>query len=378
MKHVLYALTLLAIPLCMSAQLDTSQSKLSFTADFRFRIEQDWNSRKSDGSFREDRTRLRYRARVGANYQINSWASSGLRLRTGNPDKQQDPQITLGKGFEEFGTLPIGFEKIFFKAEAHDVVLWLGKNTFPFEKSNELFWSDNVYPEGVYLKKSFQFNSKFPEQLDISGGHFISSASGTSLSNDSYFQGVQASLSFLDKEVIFFPTFYYFKNMPDVPDGNESFHFDYSILHMGARMELIEKPQITLELDYYANLEDYSDNAFISPDLKDQKNGINAAVSLGKLKNKGDWLFKVTYAYMERYAAIDFFAQNDWARWDYSSFGSADGRLTNLSGVELLGGYMIDDKLSLKLKYYQVQQIIPYGIARETGHRMRLDLDIKF
>ncbi len=77
----------------------SSNSKLSFNADFRFRVEQDWNSRKSDGSYRDNRTRLRFRARVGFHYQLNDWASFGARICTGNPLKQQYPQITLGTAF---------------------------------------------------------------------------------------------------------------------------------------------------------------------------------------------------------------------------------------------------------------------------------------
>ena len=104
---------ILLVPTIGFAQNDTTNTKkLSFTGDFRFRIEQDWNSRKSDGAYRDDRTRLRYRVRFGFNYQYNQWISFGARIRTGNPIKQQDPQLTLGDGFKEFSTLPIGFEKI--------------------------------------------------------------------------------------------------------------------------------------------------------------------------------------------------------------------------------------------------------------------------
>ena len=70
-------------------------------------------------------------------------------------------------------------------------------------------------------------------------------------------------------------------------------------------------------------------------------------------------------------------AQNDWARWDYSSYGSPDGRLTNFNGIELVAGFMVDKKVSLKMKYYLVEQLIPYGTAKETGSRIRLDLDVR-
>lgn len=70
-------------------------------------------------------------------------------------------------------------------------------------------------------------------------------------------------------------------------------------------------------------------------------------------------------------------AQNDWARWDYSSYGSGDGRHSNLEGLALSGALEIDRKMNLKMTFYQVNQLIPYGISKETGSRIRLDLDVK-
>jgi hypothetical protein len=40
-------------------------------------------------------------------------------------------------------------------------------------------------------------------------------------------------------------------------------------------------------------------------------------------------------------------------------------------------GYMLADKLSLRTKFYLVEQIVPYGMAKETNSRIRFDLDIK-
>ena len=137
------------------AQKDSTRTKLSFTGDFRFRVEQDWNSRKPDGTYRDDRTRLRYRARFGVSYDYKDWMSIGIRLRTGDPKKQQDPHLTLGDGFKEFSTLPIALEKVYANFSHKWFSAWIGKNTFPFEKQNELFWSDNVFPEGISLRGKF-------------------------------------------------------------------------------------------------------------------------------------------------------------------------------------------------------------------------------
>ena len=370
-------LILLIIPTVLLAQIDSIIPRLSFEGDFRFRVEQDWNSKKSDGSFRENRTRLRYRLRAGVEYS-DKWYSTGFRIRTGNPIKQQDPQLTLGDGSKEFGTLPIGLEKVYFQGEWSKFKFWVGKNTFPFEKSNELFWSDNVYPEGIAFEKSFESNSKLINNVNIKAGHFIISANGKSLENDSYFQGYQIYLKILKNRLELFPSIYLFRNVPNIPDGYKTFDMDYSILHLGTRFNILKTPMLDIECDYYYNFENYNKNDSISTNFKEQKSGITVGLKYGSLKQKGDWLFKTSYAYLQQYSVLDFMSQNDWARWDYSSFGSPDGRLTNYSGIELVAGYTIDKNVSIKIKYYAVQQLIPYGTTTETGSRIRFDLDFKF
>lgn len=377
-RNIVLALCLLLL-ICfqVSAQTDTLLSKISFDLDFRFRIEQDWDSKKSDGTFRDDRTRLRYRLRTGATYQ-NDWYSFGFRIRTGDPNKQQDPQLTLGKGLEEFGTLPIGFEKIFFKGEFQNFNFWLGKNTFPFEKNNELFWSDNVYPEGVYVGHNFEIEDKIIQKISLKAGHFILSSNGGSFLGDAYFQGLQTAINIQDELFKFFPSIYFFRNIPNIPDGNHPFELDYTILHFGGRLAPIKNQDLILDFDYYQNIEEYEDNVFIGENLADQKTGFSIGLQYGSLKNPNDWKFKITYTDLEKYAALDYMAQNDWARWDYSFFGSPDGRLTNFKGIELVGGYKINRKINLIAKYYYVNQIIPLGEFKETNQRFRLDLDVKF
>ena len=136
MSKILAILALL-LPLTTIGQLDSIKSKLSYYGDFRFRIEQDWNSRKSDGSLRDDRSRLRYRLRSGVVYHHNERISFGLR--TGNPIKQQDPQLTLGDVSKEFGTLLIGLERAYFEAKWNVLDLRLGKMDFLFKRTTNYF-----------------------------------------------------------------------------------------------------------------------------------------------------------------------------------------------------------------------------------------------
>ena len=105
---------------------------------------------------------------------------------------------------------------------------------------------------------------------------------------------------------------------------------------------------------------------------------LSASLSYGQLKERKDWLLMCTYANLGRFAAVDYFAQNDWARWDYSGQGSPDGRLTNFQGMRVTAGYAIRKNFVLKLNYYKVAQLVSQGATKETGDRIRLDLDIKF
>ncbi len=360
------------------SQEATKLKKLNFNADLRLRTEQDWNSRKSDGTYRDDRFRLRFRVRAQLEYKPNDWASFGIRFRTGYAEKQQDPHLTIGDGYHELESVPIGFDKLFFKIQKKWFTGWLGRNTFPFEKSNELYWSDNVSLDGVYLSAKVETSPTWIDGITYSGGLFTMLNSYDTFTDDSFIGIIQIKTEHLNKRLKVFPSFYHFNRMPNIPDGNETFRFDYSIIQLGAEALAFEHPRITLGLDLYQNLQNYDKNESIQDGFKDQKTGFVASVVWGTLAEKGDFALGGYFTYLERYSAVDFIAQNDWVRWDYSGQGSRDGRLTNFKGLELMTGYRISKMLQLKIRYFMVEQLIPYGSAIENGNRIRLDIDFRF
>ncbi len=360
------------------SQENDKQKKLNFKADLRLRTEQDWNSRKSDGTYRDDRFRLRFRVRAQLEYKPNDWASFGIRFRTGYAEKQQDPHLTIGDGYHELESVPIGFDKLFFKIQKKWFTGWLGRNTFPFEKSNELFWSDNVSLDGVYVSAKVATSPTWIDGITYSGGLFTMLNSFSTFADDSFIGILQIKTEHLNKRLKVFPSFYHFNSMPNIPDGNETFRLDYTIVQLGAEALVFESPRITMGLDLYQNLQNYNKNESIQDDFKDQKTGFVGSVVWGNLAKKGDFALGAYFTYLERYAAVDFIAQNDWVRWDYSGQGSRDGRLTNYKGLELMTGYRISKMLQLKIRYFMVEQLIPYGSAIENGNRIRLDIDFRF
>lgn len=377
-RPIFWVLIMLLPIVGLFAQEEPKQKKLKFSADAKFRFEQDWDSRKSDGTLREDRFRIRFRVRAGLNYSPNDWASFGIRFRTGYAEKQQDPNLTIGDGYHEFESVPIGMDKLFFRIRHKSIDGWLGRNTLPFERQNELFWSDHVAIDGAYLSSKHEMHADWIDDIAYSGGIFTMLNSFGTFDDDSFIGIVQVTTSHLDRRLRLFPTFYLFKSMPDVPDGNESARFNYKIAHLGAKALIFDQPKISLGIDIYQNLQNYANNQSIPDELKDQKTGIVFNALYGSLAEKGDMAFGLDLTYLERYAAVDFIAQNDWVRWDYGSQGSRDGRLTNYKGISLMTGYRISKMLQIKVRYFTVEQLIPYGPSLENGNRIRFDIDFKF
>ena len=378
-KRMLFFLLVLSLGgLSLFGQEKPKPKKVRFNADLRLRAEPDWNSRKSDGTYRDDRIRFRFRVRAGITYKPKDWVSFGFQARTGYPEKQQDPQLTIGDGYHEFESVPVGFDKLYAKIHKNWFEGWLGRNLYPFEKLNELFWSDNVPLDGVYLSASFKSSPEWIDNIRYAGGLFTMLNSFSTFTNDSFIGIAQIKTTHWDNRLKVFPTFYHFNRMPDIPDGNETFRFNYTILQLGAEALIFEHPKITVGLDLYQNIQNYNENDDIPEALKNQKKGFVTSAVWGGLDKKGDFALGFYYTYLERYAAVDFIAQNDWVRWDYSGQGSRDGRLTNLKGLELITGYRISKMLQVKVRYFVVEQLVPYGVALETGNRVRLDLDFRF
>lgn len=360
------------------AQDTTLNQKLILNGDFRFRVEHDWASHRADGTFRADRSRLRFRTRFGANYQYNDWASFGLRIRTGNLNDQQGPHLTLGGNGGEFSTLQIGVEKAFFKVKNKYLSAWLGKNKFPFKKQNELFWNDNVYPEGLAAHWKIPIKPNFIDALEIRVAHFILNSQNQTFDKDNYLQGVQLLSKHWNQRINFFPTFYYFNQVPNLPDGKGTQAMAYKIVHLGGQVEILKKPKFLLGIDYYHNLEVQFSTEFEQDKWENQNQGFVFSLKLGTVKKKGDWLLHLYYAYIEKYAVVDYLAQNDWARWDYSGQDATGSRLSNFQGIEARIGYALGKNFNLILRAYRVEQLLRLGAAKETGNRIRLDLNIGF
>ncbi|RLD22129.1 MAG: hypothetical protein DRI69_02125 [Bacteroidetes bacterium] len=345
--------------------------------DFRLRGEADWNSQRSDGTFRDDRTRLRFKLRFGFEYNWSDQISFGVRLRSGDPRDQQSPHSTLGKGFE---TPNFKIDKAFIRGNHKHFWWWGGKNNFPFWKQNELFWDDDVNPDGL----AFGSNIKLSERVNFkpTASYFIVYSNGQKFNTDASFSALQLAFDFgLDQIGITAASGYYRLNdIPIQSDGPGIGLLSYQFITSGVKVALKTRIPITVGADLMVNFEDYSNDSLITASgLESDKTGFVASLSIGKLQKKGDILFVYYYAYIQKYSVVDYFAQDDWVRWSYEN--TSGTRSSNFKGHEFRLAYAFGSGFNVMTRLYLVDAIKknhPEDVSRESGNRFRIDFNIKF
>ncbi len=363
--HLAVASSLLLPAIAGAAIFEKNGFKI--TCDFRARAEADFDSQRASGVPRDDRNRIRIRARLGLDYQAGDVLSFGLRLRSGSDDSHQSPHVTvLDFDDNDTGDTDFNFDKWFLKARGETAWGWIGRNSLPFWKQNELYWDDDVTLAGLGFgfktdagAGSFAFNGGY-FSLPVGMQEFAGNLAAAQL----VFSGKDFRLAagLLDVDA----------NPGDADAGRllrGNGLRDYSIW-VGSLQGKFGK--WTLGADVMHNDEGYSPN---DPDPitaahHDQTDGFVLSVKYGGTKAKGDWLGAVYYAEIETFAVHSSYAQDDWVRW-----GSAvETRGSDMEGTELRFAYALEKNMNLVARLYLVESIT----TGEDGSRLRLDFNYKF
>lgn len=350
---------------------ETSKSKLSFSGDFRGRVELDRDSRKSDGTFRHDRDRARLRLRFGINYQYSDRVTLGGRIRTGSPDSPQSPHATLGN---ELRPKSVSLDRAFARVSTNKGFFWFGKNAFPFWKQNELFWDDDVSPEG--FAGSYNLSGTGRVSVRGTGGYFfLDNPASNEFSDQSRMIAGQLVLSGKSEKVDYTIAtgLYLFTENPDQKDVHLD-DLDYQVGVISANASFKDlKYAFSIGLDIMSNLENY-DSALFN---REKTHGYVAGITVGSLRNQGDWQMRYYYANIEKYAVVARYAQDDWMRWGSSTVT----RASNFKGHEFRFSYALGAKHNLVARLYSIDGIekeSAAAIAKESGTRFRIDWNIGF
>lgn len=253
--------------------------------------------------------------------------------------------------------------------------MWGGKNTFTFLVQDEIFWDDDVTPEGVAMGFPHQFGqSKWKIRPIL--GYFIMEATGSSNGFDQK-SDVGVAQVFLDAgldpvDLTFGSGFYMFRDNEQTLDVTLD-DLDYTIAAFGVEASFKSKLPWSLGVDYMENVEDYPDTLF----NEDQTTGYIFGASVGSLKEKSNWLIAWYYAHIEKFAVVARLAQDDWLRWSTA----IDTRSSNYEGHEFRVAYAFRSAFNAMLRVYMVEGIeleTPTAVELEDGMRARLDFNMSF
>ena len=352
--------------------------KLSVYGDFRGRLEADWDSHRSDGSERNDRNRLRVRLRAGLEYKANDNISFGFRVRSGSDNSQQSPHITVVDfNDNDTGDAHFNFDKWYFKYSSGNASVWLGRNSLPFWKADELLEDDDATPAGL----GFTYKA---DQITLNAGYFSNPAGMKNFTGNTGVAQIVWNTAVGDTKLVFAggvlaidadPTN---SNNGLLLDNNGARDYTIWVGSVQASLETMNRP-LKLNLDLLHNSKDYSAS---DPDAftafhRDETDGYVVSAILGDTGDRGDWLFGYYYAHMEMFAVNNSLSQDDWVRW-----GSAtQTRASNFEGSEFRAAVGLGNNMNVVARLYIVDGIklrSATSTDKEDGNRLRIDFNWKF
>lgn len=355
-----------------------SNTNLTFYGDFRLRYELDWDSHRPNGTERPDRTRGRWRARGGFNYQLTEDWSLGVRIRSGSSHSQQSPHLTFasddpsGTGGGTRDDVDAVVDRYFVQYKHGPITAWGGRNITPFWQQNELFWDEDATLTGI----AGVYDTKVGKgTLSGIAGAFFLPDGGYELNGHMISGQLKYALPAGSSQFIFAGGIHFI----DGETGaryllNRNGERDY-LIGVGSAQWTIPIKGIPLSLgaDVFKNFENYNtaDIAPFKPATKDETLGYVFSAQLGQLKKRHDWLVGYSYAHIELFAVNASYAQDDWHRFGNGPQTDA----SDFQGHEVRLGYAISKNINLLARVYLVKSI---AAAPQDNNRFRVDLNWKF
>ena len=361
---------------------ERGDSSLSLSGDWRLRLENDWSSARSDGAERDDRLRLRARARVRLDVAMDDKWSGVLRIRSGSDDSQQSPHITL-YDFDDNDTGDADFNAdLWYGQYRHDDwKVWAGRNQINLWLQDELLLDSDVTSLGIGIDYQHQLGEgqltwkgglgSLPVGMQATSGQY--NVAQLVYERDTESHGFTLAAGYLGVD-----------GDPDDPDGsllltdNTVRDYQTGVLQAQWRQKSFGRP-LKIGITGGHNFENYADDTSDSFGQfhQDATDFYVVFVNWGTSKQRGDWLLGYYYAHIEALAFNSAYSQDDWVRW-----GSAtQTRSTNFEGSEFRIIYTLAADMNIVGRLYIVDAIDlldPGDLAKEDGNRARVDFNFKF
>lgn len=363
---------------CWAAIPIDANGKLLLSGDVRGRIELDWDSKRSNGTERDDRSRMRARFRATLEYQASDKISVVVRLRSGSDDSQQSPHITiLDFDGNDTGDADFNFDKWYLKYSSGNFSAWLGRNSMNFWKSDELVFDDDITPAGIGLALK-------TGHLTVNAGYYSNPVGMHHFTGNTGILQAVFNTSIGATRLTFAAGVADIDAEPGNPnnalllDNNGVRDYTLWVGNVEAAMQFMDRP-LQLNLDLLHNSQSYSatDPDSFTAFHRKQTDGYILSVRLGDTSERGHWLFGYFYSHVETFAVNNSLAEDDWLRW-----GSAtQARASNFKGSEFRVATKLGNSLNVVARLYLVEGIklrSATSLTREDGNRFRVDLNWSF
>lgn len=373
---------------------------LKINGDFRGRIEGFYADPDAEYT---DRTRFRYRLRLGITAVLKDNFEIGLRLGSGDIDNAGgiasgiDPISTNQSMQNNASKKGIFIDMAYARWSFLNGPDWSGAATFgkmenPFVFSDMVFDGDYT-PEGVGMQFAYLFNER--QSLKLNAGGFILDEIGAD-SDDPFFTGAQlrwdgtwmkwlstsagvAVLGIANEEALANSA------VPNINRGNTRANpggvlvYDYNpvVADLSVTFTLPEAP-------FYAGTFPIkvAGDVIHNPGADDDNTGFSAGVTFGKSGKKKSWEVGYTYKHLEGDAWYEEVTDSDFgAYYQTAPTGGSTGYQsgTNVKGHIVKLAYSPYDSLTLSGKWFATELINPSPSNSDSAmNRMQLDLQWKF
>ena len=150
-----------------------SDEGASLFGDFRFRYLTGGEETTGANEADYGGSQMQFRFRAGVKYRLSEKLSFKGRLRTDMEDVPGGSYQNMGG---DFRSKNVGLDLAYVKGKMAGIKLKLGKQPLPFWKQNEVYWDNDVTPEGITLSKAFKGADKAWKVRPVLGYYIIRSA----------------------------------------------------------------------------------------------------------------------------------------------------------------------------------------------------------
>jgi hypothetical protein len=351
----------------------------------------------------EDRTRERYRIRVGAKVKVNEQMEGEFRLATGNDDDPVSTNDTLGDTFnKDTVTLDLGYVRWKPLAESlwtGNLAVTIGRMPNPFF-STDLVWDKDVNPEGAAMNLMIPMGPRFK-------GHLAAAAFSIQelewSQQDKWLFGGQAGLEYSPRTTFnaqIYASYYDYHNVEGEVDplgnyytapkfkqnGNKTYNInpyatdlddlelallmDYNQFNLTGMVDvgIFEPIHVVVLADYVQNV-GYDENDIYERTgyhVEEQTTGYQYGIAVGypTVQELWDWRVSLFYKYLESDAVLDAFTDSDF-----------HGGGTNAKGWILGGDLGVYKNTWLAARWFSTTEIDGPPWTIDT---LQLDLNVKF